>query len=309
MTASARHESHLARTCPNCGALPPPDREVASEPRGERLDAERLTAFWIGLLKQKVFFSYARCPACRLLYAPTYFNEAQLAGLYARMPPNMDMVPSAALRATQRGYFDVLRRAAPLTGSYLEVGPDAGLFAENCVRAGAFDHYWLLEPNRDVAPRLKAAMGAAPHAIIESMFGFDAVPDGSVRAAVMIHVLDHLIEPAETLAAIARKLAPGGVILVVTHNERSLLRRMIGCNWPPFCLQHPQLFNPRTLSSMLERAGFTGVKVARSLNYFPLSFLLTQGLWALGIKAPRLPQFLAIAIGLKLGNMIVVARK
>lgn len=308
MNAMGPIRGYLRRACPCCGEPPPLGREAQSEPAGERLPFKELAAFWIGLLKRKVFFSYGRCPGCGLLYAPVFFDEEQLAQLYARMPPNMGMVARDALERTQRGYVESLRkRGFPSVGAYLEVGPDIGLFAEACVAVAEFNHHWLLEPNHDVVPQLGAIMASRPHTIIESMSGFDLVPDGSVSVAVMVHVLDHMIDPALTLSEIRRKMTPGGVLLVVTHDESSLLRRLIGARWPPFCLQHPQLFNRATLKIALQSSGFTDVAVARSVNYFSLAFLIRQGLWALRLRAPRLPRLLDVTVGLKLGNMIALA--
>ena len=43
---------------------------------------------------------------------------------------------------------------------------------------------------------LEATMSGAPHEIIHDMFGFSAVPDHAASTAVMVHVLDHLLDAA-----------------------------------------------------------------------------------------------------------------
>jgi hypothetical protein len=87
-------------------------RAVSSERRAETMDLAALTPYWNGFFKDKVFFTYAPCRQCGLLFNPVFFTPAQLEQLYAQMAPNMSDVPLAALRRTQRGYFETLKRHA-----------------------------------------------------------------------------------------------------------------------------------------------------------------------------------------------------
>jgi len=138
------------------------------------------------------------------------------------------------------------------------------------------------------------------------MSDLSAVPDGSIGWAVAIQVLDHLLDPIATLRQIRSKLRPGGALIIVAHNEGSLLRHLMSGRWPPFCLQHPQLFNPASIRVTLGRAGFDKVVVTRSVNYFPLGFMVRQAAHAVRLDLRKLP-LPSVSIGLKLGNMIVVA--
>lgn len=298
----------LSRDCHACGTsatkcLP----DTASTPTAEASGYESLVPIWNGFFKKKLFFSYCRCSSCGLLYAPVFFTPKQLEALYAQMPPNMDVVPMDALRKTQRGYFETMQSASPPDGDYIEVGPDIGLFTENCVRKSSFQKYWLLEPNRNVAASLSAAMQDKPHEIIHDMFGFSNVPDSAAGAAVMIHVLDHLLDPVATLKELRQKLKPGSVVAIVTHDESSLLRRIFKKRWPPFCLQHPAIYNPKSITHLLDRAGYDVIQIRKTVNYFPLQFLLRHLLWALGLKVKSVPTFGGLTLGLKLGNMITIA--
>jgi hypothetical protein len=299
--------SYLSRTCPICGSKPPARPEISSSVPAETKSFESLVPYWNGFFKDKVFFSYFRCETCGLLYTPVFFSAPQLEQLYAQMPPNMDVVPVASLERTQRGYFDTMKSAVPLEGGFIEVGPDVGLFTKNCVKDGRFNQYWLFEANRDVERALSSTMGDAKFHIIHDMFGFSQVPDGAASVAVMVHVMDHLLDPVSTLRELKGKLAPGGNVMLVTHDEASLLRRVIGWKWPAFCLQHPEIYNLGTMRKLFEAAGYEVVKQAKTVNYFPVSFLLKHLLWALGLRINSVPSFGQIAVGLKLGNMLTIA--
>lgn len=303
-----RSESYLKRNCPCCGTNPPEVAEVETAIQANGLNFEDLTFQWNGFFKEKAIFSYARCQTCGLLYAPRYFTLEQLTNLYAQMPPNMDQVPLSALRRTQQGYFNSLKRHSSLSGDFLEMGPDIGLFTENCVREGQFERYWLLEPNRSVERALRKVVEGNEHKIVHEMPGFSQIPKVSISAAVIIHVLDHLIDPVDTLRQLRLTLKQDATVIIVTHDESSLLRKLTGSRWPAFCLQHPQIYSPASMRQLLSKAGFDVVEQSKTVNYFEVKFLLKHLLWTLGIRVGKVPNFGNAVLGLKLGNMLTVAR-
>lgn len=300
-------QSYLHRDCPICRAKTKPMIEISSNQRAEDLSYDSLVPYWNGFFKEKIFFSYARCNQCGLLFAPIFYRINQLEALYGQMPPNMDLVPMAALVKTQKGYFEELKRFSALKNGYIEIGPDIGIFTENCSRVGSFDSYWLCEPNKAVAGVLAKSVGNNKFTIIEDMFGFNQIPDESAGVAVMIQVLDHLLDPVATLSELREKLLPDAKLLIVTHNEQSLLRRIVGWRWPAFCLQHPQIYNPNSITKLLEKAGYRVNSIEKTKNYFEFSFLLKHLLWAFGIKVKSVPSIFNFTIGLKLGNIVTVA--
>jgi len=294
------------RSCPLCGS-DKSQPEVSSRLRAETMDLDAVQRFWSGLFKERPFFSYHRCADCGLLYNPVYFDDGQLGALYGDMAPNMHIVSNEAIIATQRGYFERAKSAgAPLRGGYLEIGPDVGHIVSEAARIGNFEHFWLFEPNQAIHAPLHAAAGNNPATICADMTDLSPVPDGSVGLAVMIHVLDHLVEPLPMLEQIRKKLLPGGRLMIVTHNERSLLRKVMGVKWPPFCLQHPEIYSPQTMQALLARAGYQDVAVERSINSFPIDFLAKQAAWTVGLQVKRMP-LPSLPIPLRLGNILTMA--
>lgn len=300
-------QSFIHRVCPVCRSVPPPSFDVQTPKPAESMSYEELVPSWNGFFKEKVIFSYSRCPSCGLLYAPAFFDQGQLERLYAQMPPNMSDVPLEALRRSQRGYFDFLKKTSSLEGSFIEVGPDIGLFTENCVREGNFEEYWLFEPNRDVQPTLSKVVEGKKSHIIHDMFGFSHVPDNEASVAVMVHVLDHLLDPVATLSELRQKLKSQARLLIVTHDESSLLRKVFGWRWPAFCLQHPQIYSPRSMKAVLNVAGYDVLGQSKTVNYFQAEFLLKHLFWAAGFKVHRIPFLGGTTLGLKLGNLLTIA--
>lgn len=267
-----------------------------------------LHADWTGYFKEKTFFTYARCSDCGLLYNPVYFAPAALSELYRHMPDNTAGQAEPLLAKTQARYFQFAERSGLADGDYLEVGPDTGLLLPPAIRQMPRAKFWLYEPNVAVHPLLARRLRSCRHELRTEMADFSAVPDRTLALVVMIHVLDHLPEPLQTLRQLARKLTPGGRLLIVTHDERSALARMLGPRWLAYCLQHPQLFNPASTRALLHRGGCEVMATRKSVNDFPATYLLKHLLYALGIHAVRPWQWNALPLPLKLGNIITVAR-
>jgi hypothetical protein len=297
------------RPCPVCGSSKISKNIISTHKKAENLNFNSLKPYWNGFFKEKIIFSYARCNSCSLIYAPKFFSNNQLAKLYSQMSANMDIVPRNVLQKTQYGYFTYLKKNSPLIGNFMEIGPDIGLFTKFCVTEGNFKKFWLFEPNKAVRKNLIKVVNNNEFHIIDEMTNFKAVPANSIDAVVGIHVIDHLLDPVKILKNLSVKMKSSAKLLIVTHDEQSLLRRIFGWRWPAFCLQHPQIYNRSTVRSLLNASGFNVVGQYKTVNYFKLSFLLKHFFWALGIKIKSIPNFGDFTLGLKLGNIVTIATR
>jgi len=302
----------IERCCPCCFSdKSHVDKSVSSPVRSEDLNKENLEECWTGFFKEKSFFTYFQCPDCKLLYTQKNFSPTELARLYSNLPENMSTVPPDALAATQNGYFKILQKyEKTLEGDYLEIGPDSGLFLKNCVKYQSYNRYWLFEPNENVIPNLDNFLQNEEKKIYSDIGQIDEVPDACVQTAVAIHVLDHLLDPLGSLIQLRKKMKNTGHLLIVTHDETSLLSKIFGWKWPAYCLQHPQLFNFKTTKTILFNAGFEVLEQAKTVNYFEVGFLLKHLLWAIGLRKIQIPDLalFRVVLPLKLGNIITIAK-
>jgi 2-polyprenyl-3-methyl-5-hydroxy-6-metoxy-1,4-benzoquinol methylase len=80
--------------------------------------------------------------------------------------------------------------------------------------------------------------------------------EGSFDVITMTHVIEHVLDPVQFLRLGARFLKPGGQILIVTPNGRSLGRQLFKRDWyaldPP---RHISLFTPRSITICLDQTG------------------------------------------------------
>ncbi len=232
-----------------------------------------------------------------------------MAELYASMPDNTGGQGLGNISKTQRSYFNFLKKQNFAKGDYLELGPDIGLFSRNVINHGGFEKYYFIEPNRAVHPQLKKVLGNKTAFISTDIFNLESIPNNSLSLVVLIHVLDHLIQPKEMIEAINQKMVKGGIILIVTHDEKSLLTKILKKKWPPFCLQHPQLFNVKTTKKLLSNCGFGEIKSKKTLNYFSVTHLFSHALWAIGLRKIKIKEIGWFSVPVFLGNILTVAKK
>lgn len=114
-------------------------------------------------------------------------------------------------------------------------------------------------------------------ALLVSPSVWNEVEDESLDLVRMNHVLEHLYNPSEVLAAIRLKMRPGAKFHIALPNPASFTSRLFRSRWFPLdCPRHVILYSPAVLEKRLAEAGFSDVRVwhetitkdfARSLGY------------------------------------------
>lgn len=263
--------------------------------------------FFIGLRNDQVFFSYYRCQDCELLYCPWYFSKDQIALLYAAMPDNTMGEDKSTVSRTQSAYANwIMSRKNTSNKRYLEVGPDIGLVANQIVKINKPEFVSFLEPNRSVRAELLESV-----AVVESKEVVDFIDELVTKdfsLIVGVHVYDHLLDPVGDLANLRTRVEVGASLSIVVHNESSLLRKFMGAKWPPFCLQHPQLFNPQTQKKLFAKSGWELLEVKRSTNWYHMKYFVSMVASILGLSTSISKLFPNIEFPIRLGNTISMAK-
>ncbi len=89
-----------------------------------------------------------------------------------------------------------------------------------------------------------------------------AAPSDQYDVITMIEVIEHLPEPAEAIALVARLLKPGGLLLLTTGNLEAPIPRRGGIHHR-YCIPeiHVSLFNPTALTRVYRAAGLEPISV------------------------------------------------
>ncbi len=157
--------------------------------------------------------------------------------------------------ARRRILHDVIAREIPLPGRprILEVGCGTGHNFDMLRGFGELDALEIDDPAREIAAiRLGRAVGTAP------LPELPGVPDGHYDLVALLDVLEHVEDDEGALRGIARKLVPGGhVLLTVPANPWM---------WSAHDTvhHHHRRYTRDTLSAVAARAGYA----VRTISHF-----------------------------------------
>lgn len=165
--------------------------------------------------------------------------------------------PEDAVRARQLRYVEVFRDAGPV----LDAGCGRGEFLLLLRQSGIAGEGVDLDPAMVEACR-ERGLAVELGDLLETM---EAAEDGRWGGVFCAQVVEHL--PFQDLVAFlelaARKLRPGGVLVIETLNPESLF---VHWRWFPMDPTHVRLVHPETLRFCLERSGFRDV----AIDYLPV---------------------------------------
>jgi len=227
------------------------------------------------------------CRQCQLGQLAPLPTEQQLAELYGAREyyEGTDQV----------GYAEYLANAPHLRQTFgaklrwlLRSGPVDTLAEIGCGPG------YLLESARALGVRDAVGVDRNPWAVEEAqrqgldvrLGSVEALPaDRRFDAIAMLDLLEHITDPAPFLRAVRERLTPGGRLLIMVPNIRSLLARISGRRWVSFKIpEHVVYYSRRSIQLALTRAGLQATAIRAAHQHVPLAFTLDR----LSRLAPRL---------------------
>jgi SAM-dependent methyltransferase len=198
------------------------------------------------------------CADCGFVHASRNFDAEAARRFYAVIYPNVMYRISRSDPAYDRWKVDQAAfrwdRIEALIGvpaEVFELGCGDGHFLVEARRRGA-GRLAGVEPDPDSRRHVAASLGR-PDAVHADLADAGSVPARSGLIA-LFHVLEHLVDPLETLRALTRDFA-GWLVIEVPD----LLGDWSGLGLMNFHVAHRSYFTPRTLRAMLATVGFAVV--------------------------------------------------
>lgn len=168
--------------------------------------------------------------------------------------------------------LDLVRRHAPAGARLLDLGAGFGHFVK-----AASPHYRVTgsEPAPAAVAWAKRNLGVdLQRSTVESL------PEplaGPYDVVTLWDVIEHLADPGQALAAIAGRLAPGGLLILSTPDFSSLAARFLGKRWyylDP--IQHVVLFGRPAMARLLAEHGF-GIEAWGTMGHaYELDYVLSR---------------------------------
>src|SRR5258708_9127523 len=199
------------------------------------------------------------CPRCRHVFWEEMPTQGELTDFYAddyaRLHGQLESQESH--RRYYRQHVDVIARACGRLGrtiALLDFGSSYPVLVQEAIRAGmravAVDdsadvHRWSQETR---IPCLRPSQ-------------IDEVPDESLDALRLSHVLEHLVDPKSTLAALLKKVKVGGLVYISQPNfpvvrPQTCEVRLKDSVWPT----HLHFFSAASLTRLTDQMGLSAFR-------------------------------------------------
>jgi|GraSoiStandDraft_51_1057287.scaffolds.fasta_scaffold181344_1 SAM-dependent methyltransferase len=295
-----------ARPCPVCRSTD--DSDVFAP---ERLDAGSLDAYAFASRKrpEHMRLRLLSCPACDLVYASPVPAPEVLARAYDAAAFDSAVEARFAARTYSKALRPLIEDLPDRRGA-LDIGTGEGAFLGELLDAG-FTGVGGVEPSG--AP-IAAAEGRVAELIEHDVFRADLRPVRSLSLVTCFQTIEHVPDPAVLVREAAALLKPGGLLVLVCHDRRAPVNRLLGLRSPIIDVEHQQLFSPTSVRRLLVGAGLVDVRHKAIRNRYPLRYWirLLPLPRRVGDSAERLLAWGGVGdrgITLPVGNLLAWGRK
>ncbi len=295
-----------ARPCPVCGSTDDSDVFAA-----QRLDADSLDRFAFASRKrpEHMRLRLVCCPGCDLVYASPVPAPDALARAYDEAAFDSAIEAGFAARTYSEALEPLIADLPDRRGA-LDIGTGEGAFLGELLDAG-FTGVGGVEPSS--AP-IAAAERRVAELIEHDVFRADVRPRGSLSLVTCFQTIEHVPDPAVLVGEAAALLKPGGLLVLVCHDRRAPVNRLLGLRSPIIDVEHQQLFSAASVRRLLAGAGLVDVGRRAIRNRYPLRYWIRLAPLPRGVgdAADRLLAWRRIGdrgITLPVGNLLAWGRK
>ncbi len=226
-------------------------------------------------------FPLVRCAGCGLLRLHPQPDAATLAAAYGPgyTPHERSGLSGRAKSWLERRSVRQLRRELAAPRRVLDVGCATGELL-TAIRAAGNPHVTGVETG-ELAARVARRKGLAVRTgeLADARF-----PDASFDTVILSHTLEHVPDPAATLAEVARVLRPGGALILWLPNAESIEAALLRTWWIGYdAPRHLTTFGVTTLRRTLATASLNVAEIRHEA-------VGLEWVWALRLLArDRLP--------------------
>ncbi len=213
---------------------------------------------------EKYGFSFSNCSDCKTIYMSPRPSPEVMADYYSNSENYAywakHIFPASEGSRREKIHKPWLTRVSQYCdrfkirkGTLIEIGPGFGTFAQLASNSGIFSAVLAIEPT----PEMAMACRARGVEVIEKRI--EDVDDRDMTQAdvlVAFEVIEHLFDPAAFVRQCARLVRPGGLLVLSCPNGLGFDIAVLGAGALAVDAEHVNLFNPTSLSRLLERSGF-----------------------------------------------------
>ncbi|OGV97418.1 hypothetical protein A2W24_05585 [Microgenomates group bacterium RBG_16_45_19] len=238
-------------------------------------------------------YDYFRCSGCGLVTTSPYPTETAILNHYRQKFKHGNYSLSRRYAAS---YLKVYHHLAirlvdycrshglnPNESRLLDIGTFTGDFLEAASQQGLEVYGTELQPEA-----VKIANQKFPGRVFQANVLITTLPQKNFDIITMLGLIEHLINPDELIARVAKLLKPGGVLMLQTPDSGSFLARSLGKWWPPYApVEHIHLFSRPSLARLLQKNSFGSLVFMPHIKHLPISYIY-QNMQNFGLEFYRL---------------------
>ena len=201
-------------------------------------------------------YQIVTCNKCGMVYSSPRPKPKFIEDIYSQTE---DEIYVKEERGRYKTFSNVLKRFPKKSGKMLDIGCNTGIFLEEAKRLG-FETYGI-EPSVHSAQRAREVKGLN---VIAGVAPCETPWNTKFEFITLWDVIEHLCDPLPVLHFMKDLLTDDGEVHIATMNLDSLYVNLVGENWPWYMEMHLHYFTVKSITKLLERAGF---KVTKTYGY------------------------------------------
>jgi len=243
---------------------------------------------------------HVKCRNCHLIYVNPIEKGSKINEDYSqRKSADASIIRESRLRAA-KSQVELIKRYKKGT-NLLDIGCGEGFFLYNASRAGYVAKGIELSQDAAAYAKREFSLAIEARAFEERQF-----PENCFDIVTLWQVLEHLPYPLAILKEAHRILKPGGLLIVSTPDIEGIPARIFRRKWWNIRKLHINQFTTKTLTDILQNAGFKNVSSVSYKESINLLMLLIPMLKYLKIYEPLKALFHPSTISGKIMNKLVL---
>jgi SAM-dependent methyltransferase len=168
-----------------------------------------------------------------------------------------------------------------------------------------------------IEPSISAINSAHPEIkshLQEGIFQVDDFQEMNYDLVCCFMTLEHVYDPREISESVNKILKKGGYFVIVLHNYRSLVNKILGKKSPIIDIEHMQLFSKKSIGLLLNKTNYQDIQVKDLYNRYSINYWIRLSPIPNLIKNTFIKLLNKFNLGnfkikINVGNIIVSGRK
>ncbi len=216
-------------------------------------------------------WNLSKCQNCGHIFANPCPSNKLINSLYSQV---VDPLYEEEAEGRSKNFISILNflgKVHPTERFLFDVGSATGILLNNARQRG-----WQVEGIEPSSWAVKVANKKYNLSLIKGSFEDASLKKNFYSVVTMIDYIEHIPFPFKSLRKAYDILRPGGTLCLVTPNINSFAAKITGSKWWHFRPGHLAYFNRKSITAILQRAGFT---ILLNKNYswtFSVFYILSR---------------------------------